>query len=72
MPTRDYYRLLSAFNDEQARDAVLGTREVARQHEERISKWDLAVKTKKKQLDKYIENMRAPLVEAKVRALANR
>ncbi len=69
VPTRDYYRLLSAFNTNRRGDAVLGTREVARQHEERIAKWDLAVKTMKKQLDKYIENMRTPLVEAKVRAL---
>lgn len=69
VPTRDYYRLLSAFTTVTRRDTVLGTRADAKHYAEAVGAWDAGVKLAKKDLDDYIEEYRLPLRTAKVRAL---
>ena len=69
IPTKDYYRFLSAFTTTARKEAFLAPREEVEKFQVAMGAWDAGLKLKRGALDAYIGEKRAPLREAKVRAL---
>lgn len=70
IPTRDYYRFLSAFGTTARKESVLGTREEAQKYTTILAAWETGMKARKSALEAYINQLRAPLRDGKIRALA--
>jgi len=69
IPTRDYYRMLSAFTTTKRHNAILAPRAEAEEYRARLADWEARMKSARESLEAVLSPVRDRLRAAKIEAL---